>query len=298
MFPRKRYRLALPDGRALDLGARTLVMGIVNVTPDSFADGGLRLDPGRAIDDALALEAEGADLIDVGGESTRPGADPLPAAEELARVLPVVGGLAGRLRVPISIDTYKTEVARAALDAGAAIVNDVSGLRYDPALAGVVAARGAALVLMHNRGRSREMYRGAVYGALAREVAAELGASIDQAVAAGVARERLIVDPGIGFAKRAEHSFAALAQLDALAALDRPVLVGPSRKSFLIAALGERPPSAREWGTAAAVAAAVLAGAHIVRVHGVREMVEVVRVADAIRAHRDQFTDVPVQSRS
>ena len=268
-------------------------MGVLNVTPDSFADGGLRFDPARAVADALTLAEQGADLIDIGGESTRPGAESLSQDEELARVLPVVEGVAGRLPVPISVDTYKAAVAREALERGAAIVNDVSGLRYDAALAGVVAARRAALVLMHTRGRSRDMYREAEYSDLMDEVARELSDAVDGAVAAGVARASIVIDPGIGFAKRAEHSYAAIAQLDRLASIDRPVLVGSSRKSFLQAALGDRPPGAREWGSAAAVTAAVLHGAHIVRVHGVREMVDVVRVADRIRAHREDFRRPP-----
>jgi dihydropteroate synthase len=229
------------------------------------------------------MERAGADLVDIGGESTRPGAEPVTADEELSRVLPVLRELAGRLTVPISIDTYKSEVARAALDEGAAIVNDVSGLRYDAALARVVAERRAALVLMHTRGRPREMYRSAVYQDLLREVAAELETSLAAAEAAGVSREAVILDPGIGFAKRADDSYQVLARLADLASLDRPLLVGPSRKSFLTKALGERDPDEREWGTAGAVAASVLMGAHIVRVHGVREMVQVVRVADEIR---------------
>jgi dihydropteroate synthase len=284
VFVRHFYSLPLPGRAPLELGARTLVMGIVNVTPDSFADGGLRFDPDRAVDDALKMIEDGADLIDVGGESTRPGADPLPVDEELRRVLPVIERLVPRSTVPISIDTYKAQVAREALAQGAAIVNDISGLQYDGALAGVAAEAGAAVVLMHNRGRSREIYREAVYQDVVGEVVQELAAAIDRAVAGGVSREAIIVDPGIGFAKRAAHSFEVLAKLNRLQVLDRPVLLGPSRKSFLKDALGERDPSQREWGTAAAVAASVLAGAHIVRVHGVREMVDAVRVADRIRA--------------
>ena len=262
-------------------------MGIINVTPDSFADGGACLDPARALDTALALEAAGADLLDVGGESTRPGAEALPAEVECARVLPVLEALAGRVRVPVSIDTYKAGVAGRALAAGASIVNDVSALRYDPDVARVAAAAGAPLVLMHSRGRSRAMYREARYADVAAEVTGELAAAVRAATAAGVARTQIIVDPGLGFAKRAEHTLALLGGLPALGALDRPVLVGPSRKSFLTAALGERPPSEREWGTASAVAAAVLFGAHIVRVHAVAPHVDVVRVADAIRARAE-----------
>ncbi|HEX7087750.1 MAG TPA: dihydropteroate synthase [Vicinamibacterales bacterium] len=284
-FPRPSFDIPLPHGQSLSLGPRTLVMGILNVTPDSFADGGRHVDPDRAADAAFAMQEAGADIVDIGGESTRPGADPLPLEEELARVLPVLERLQGRLRIPVSIDTYKAAVASAAIDRGASIVNDISALRYDPALAEVVAGRGAALVLMHNRGRSREMYREARYGAVARDVAAELRERMDAAVAGGVAAERLILDPGIGFAKQAAHSLEVLADLPALASLGRPLLVGPSRKSFLTVALGERPPAEREWGTAAAVAAAVMGGAHIVRVHAVREMVDVVQTLDAIRNH-------------
>jgi dihydropteroate synthase len=259
-------------------------MGILNVTPDSFAEPRPRVDPAAAIEDALRMEAEGADLIDVGGESTRPGAEPVSAADEAARVLPVIRGLARQLRIPLSIDTYKAEVARAALAEGVHLVNDVSGLRYEPGLARVVAEAGAAVVVMHTRGRSRDMYAEAEYADLMGEIATELAASVAVAVAAGVPLDQVIVDPGIGFAKRAVDSYGVLARLPELAtALDRPLLVGPSRKSFLREAVGDRPAAARDWGTAAAVTAAVMAGAHIVRVHAVAEMVQVVRVAEAIR---------------
>jgi dihydropteroate synthase len=230
------------------------------------------------------MEADGADIIDIGGESTRPGAEPVSADEELARITPVLRGLAGRLRVPISVDTYKPKVAREAVASGASIVNDVSGLRYDPALARVAADSGAAIILMHTRGRSTTMYAEATYHDLLGEVIAELRASIRCAAEAGVPSERIIVDPGIGFAKRPTDSYGVLARVPALAsALDRPVLVGPSRKSFMRQALGDRPAVERDWGTAAAVTAAVLAGAHIVRVHAVAEMAQVVGVAEQIR---------------
>lgn len=258
-------------------------MGIINVTPDSFADGGLRFDAARAIEDGLTMAAAGADIVDVGGESTRPGADPVSETEELRRVLPVIEQLAAA-GVVVSVDTYRAVVAREAVARGAAIVNDVSLLHYDDGLAAAVSAAGAALVLMHNRGRSREMYREAHYADAAAEVRQELAAAIERAVAAGVPREAIVVDPGAGFAKRAEHTYEVLARLDELAPLDRPVLSGPSRKSFLTHAIGERPPPARDWATAAAVAASVLGGAHIVRVHDVPAMVDVVRVADRIRA--------------
>jgi dihydropteroate synthase len=259
-------------------------MGILNVTPDSFADGGVHFDPDRAVDAGLRMVEDGADIIDVGGESTRPGADPLPETEELRRVIPVIERLAARVTIPISIDTYKASVARQAVAAGAAIINDISGLQYDAELGRAAAESGAALILMHTRARSSGMYDLAKYQDPASEVRRELSAAVDRATSAGVARQAIIVDPGIGFAKKAEHSLAVLAQLATLRALDRPILSGPSRKSFLKAALGERPAAEREWGTAAAVAASILFGAHIVRVHGVKAMVDVARVADLISA--------------
>ena len=284
MTPRKPYTLALPDGRALALGARTLVMGIVNVTPDSFADGGACLDPDRAAEHALALEAAGADLVDIGAESTRPGADSIPADQERRRLLPVLERLAGRLHVPISVDTRKAAVAEVALAAGAAIVNDVSALADGPELGTAAAAAGAPLILMHSRGESREMYARAHYRDIATDLATELRAGIERAVTAGVSRTQIVIDPGLGFAKRPEQTAATIAALPALRALDRPILVGPSRKSFLSAALGERAPADREWGTAGAVAAAVCLGAHIVRVHQVDAQRDVARVVDLIRA--------------
>jgi len=257
-------------------------MAIVNVTPDSFADGGVRFDPDVAIADAIRFAHEGADLIDIGGESTRPGAAPLDEDEELRRVTPVLEGLRGRLEVPISVDTYKAAVAARALDLGAEMVNDVSALAYDPALADVVARRQAAVVLMHNRGRSADMYARAHYDDVAADVAEELAERDAFARAAGIAAERIVLDPGLGFSKRAEHTFAAIAGLPRLAALGRPILTGPSRKSFLTAAIGDVPAPDRDLATAAAVAACVLLGAHIIRVHDVAAMVQVVRTADAV----------------
>ena len=287
MFPPRRiYLVPLPDGRELRLGERPLVMGILNVTPDSFAERSVLRDPNAAIDRALEMEALGADIIDIGGESTRPGTEPVPASEECARVLPVLKGLAGRLKVPISLDTYKADVAHAALGEGAVIINDISGLRYEPDLASVVARHDAALVLMHMRGRSKTMYAQAAYQDVVGEVTNELQESLRAAMAAGVWSARVILDPGIGFAKRPADSYGVLARLPEFAsALDRPLLVGPSRKSFLSDAVDGRPAIDRDWGTAAAVTAAVLAGAHIVRVHAVGEMAQVVRVAEQVRRH-------------
>jgi dihydropteroate synthase len=231
----------------------------------------------------LRMVEEGADILDVGGESTRPGAEPVSAEEEMRRVLPVIEALAAQTATPVSVDTYKAIVAREAVARGAVMINDVSGLQFDSGLGAIAAETRAALVLMHTRGRSGEMYARAVYEDAARDVAAELCESISRAERSGVSREQIIVDPGLGFAKRAEHTYDVLSRLDAIAAIGRPILCGPSRKSFLKAALGERPPDAREWGTAAAVAASILLGAHIVRVHNVPAMLDVVRVADRIR---------------
>ena len=283
-MPRPLYDLPLPDGSVLPLGRRTLVMGIVNVTPDSFSDGGVHFDADVAVRSALSMVEAGADILDIGGESTRPGAAPLSMDDEIARVAPVIEGIVRRANVPISIDTYKAGVAERALDLGALIVNDISALAYEPGLAELAARRGAPVILMHNRGRSAKMYEFAEYGDVVADVARELAARAEAAMAAGITRNRIVLDPGFGFAKRAEHSMAALARLAEFHALGFPVLSGPSRKSFLQAGLGERPVTERVWGTAAAVTASVLAGAHIVRVHDVAAMVDVVRVSDAILA--------------
>src|SRR5688500_5581805 len=277
MYPRRRFMLPLPGGRTLALGERTLVMGIINVTPDSFSDGGVLLDPQRAIDTGVQMVEDGADLLDVGGESTRPGDEPLAEAEERRRVLPVIEGLAARVRVPISIDTYKASTDDAALDAGASLVNDVSGLRYESGLADVVARRGAPIVLMHTRGRSRDMYRQAVYHEVVDEVLDELRESIAFATGAGIAKDRILVDPGLGFAKEPAHTYEVLARLHEFAELGRPLLAGPSRKMFLTRPLGrEGPAAARDSATAAAVVAAVFGGAPIVRAPAVRAVAPVV----------------------
>ena len=278
--------MPLAAGGSLALGDRVLVMGVINATPDSFSDGGRLLDPAQAIAAGVRMVDEGADLLDVGGESTRPGAAQVDEEEERRRVVPVIDGLVSQVRVPISVDTYKAATAEAALQAGAALVNDVSGLRYDPALAGIVASRRAAIVLMHTRGRSHDMYAQASYHDVVAEVLDELRESIAFATAAGISADRIIVDPGLGFAKEARHSYEALARLDAFTELGCPMLIGPSRKSFLAKPLGGTvAASERDWATAAAVTAAVLGGAHIVRVHAVREMVQVVRVAEEIRRY-------------
>jgi dihydropteroate synthase len=278
---RKRYRIRL-RGAELWLGERTWVMGVLNVTPDSFSDGARFARPDDAIAAGLGLFEAGADIVDVGGESTRPGAHPVPADEELRRVIPVLEGLRRRAAGPLSIDTSKAAVARAALDAGADLVNDVSGFRFDAGMAPLVAARGVPAVVMHLRGDFASMHRDPRYADVVREVAAELRGVLASAEQAGVDREQLIVDPGIGFSKDPAHSLALMRRLEELRALDRPLLVGPSRKRFIGAVLGKES-AERVFGTAAAVAAAVIKGVHAVRVHDVAQMKDVVRMADAIR---------------
>lgn len=260
-------------------------MGILNLTPDSFSDGGLHLDPDRALQRAEALVAEGAGLLDVGGESTRPGARTVAAAEELDRVLPFFERAAGRLDVPLSIDTRKAAVARAALEAGARVVNDVSGLAFDSGMPATVAETGAGVVLMHMRGSPADMAGHATYGSVGEEVARELRTALERARAAGVPDDAIVVDPGIGFAKSAEHSLSLLGDLGPIRALGFPVLVGPSRKSFL-GKLLDAPPDERLAGTLAACVAAYLEGARIFRVHDVRPVAQALTVAEALAATR------------
>lgn len=265
----------------LSLG-EPLVVGILNVTPDSFSDGGLYRDPAAAVRRAQEMVREGAGMIDVGGESTRPGADVVPDAEEAARVVPVIRRLKDTLDVPVSVDTRKAEVARAALAAGADVVNDVSALR-DPAMAAVVASSGAGLVLMHMRGTPKTMQLDPHYDDVVREVTDELGAALAEARGAGIEPERVVVDPGIGFAKNQRHNLALLRGLDALTRLGRPVYLGVSRKAFLGQILGGAPPEERAAATAAACVAGLLAGARIFRVHDVRMVREALLVGEAIR---------------
>ncbi|MEJ2253133.1 MAG: dihydropteroate synthase [Nitrospirota bacterium] len=271
-------------GYTLDFSLRTLVMGVLNVTPDSFSDGGDFFDPRAAIGRARQIEDEGADAIDIGGLSTRPGSEPVDEAEELRRVLPVIEALAGTVSVPLSIDTYRASVARRALEAGAAMVNDISGLRFDPEMSAEAARAGVPVVVMHIRGTPRNMQAAPRYEALVPEVMDYLRGSIRLADEAGIAQ--VIIDPGIGFGKTFDHNLEIINRLGEFTLLGRPVLVGPSRKAFLGRILGGAPPKERLMGTAAAVTAAVLAGAHMVRVHDVREMVQVARVADAIKRER------------
>ncbi len=281
MIARARFRLRLRS-RTLQLGERTLVMGVLNITPDSFSDAGRFLSPQRAIAQALAMERAGADLIDIGGESTRPGSYGISAEEELRRVLPVLKGLKRRLRIPISIDTGKAEVAEAALAAGAEMINDITGLRADARLAAVARRHRVPLVLMHIRGTPATMQKLPPAKNIWRELERGLGWSVRQALRAGVRRSQLLIDPGIGFGKGAGQNYEIVQRLGRLAKFRLPILIGTSRKSFIGKVLGGAPPEKRLWGTAATVAASILGGAHIVRVHDVAEMVQVARVTDAI----------------
>jgi dihydropteroate synthase len=276
-----------------DWGARTYVMGILNVTPDSFSGDGLIQGSdwvARAVEQGMAQVAEGAQILDVGGESTRPGATPIPADEEIRRVVPVIEGLVARTEVPVSIDTSKAEVARAALDAGAGILNDVWGFRLDPELGALAAERRCPVILMHNRSRPQDArfeerlggrYVGARYDDLLEDVAREMMELAEGAMAAGVAREQIVLDPGIGFGKTVEQNLTLLRRFDRFKALSFPILCGPSRKSFIGYTL-DLPPEERVEGTAAAVAIAIARGADIVRVHDVKPMARVARMCDAI----------------
>jgi dihydropteroate synthase len=282
MFARPKFRLRLPT-RSLALGQHTLIMGILNVTPDSFSDGGQFFDADSAATHALAMEAAGAHLIDVGGESTRPGSNGISAEEEIRRVLPVLEKLRGKLKIPISIDTSKAGVAEAAAAAGAEILNDVTGLRNDPRLAEIVRRKKLGLILMHMRGEPRTMQQKPFAANVIRDVKNGLRQSIATAQKAGVSSSQIVVDPGIGFGKSHAQNCEILQRLPELAKLGFPLLLGTSRKSFLGTALNAQDPGAnRIWGTAATVAASILQGAHIVRVHDVSEMAQVARVADVL----------------
>jgi len=270
-------------GRMIECRRRPLVMGIVNVTPDSFYDGGRYIDSNRAVAHACHLVEQGADILDIGAESTRPGAEPVTEEEELARVVPIVAALARQVSVPISVDTAKSAVARAALDAGASIINDVSALRWDREMASVVAQADAAVILMHMQGTPHTMQVAPRYHHVVTDVAAFLEERVHAAVEAGISKMNIVLDPGIGFGKLLEHNLELLDGLSAFTRLRRPLLVGPSRKSFIGQLLG-RPPEHREWGTAAAVAIAVDRGAGILRVHDVAAMADIVTVAAAIRS--------------
>ena len=285
MSSRKKFTLQLRTQK-LVLGERTLVMGVLNVTPDSFSDGGEFLQPESAIEHAYAIERAGADILDIGGESTRPGSAETPAAEELDRILPVLEALRGRLKIPISVDTRRATIAEIALRAGAELLNDVSGLKSDPRIAEVAARQRVPLILMHTRGEPRTMQTGGFARDVIKDVVQGLGLSVAVARRAGVAKSQIILDPGIGFGKSFAQNYELLQKLPQLAKLGYPLLVGTSRKGFLGATLGRdgkpAPPEERIWGTAATVTASILNGAHIIRVHDVAEMVQVARVADCL----------------
>jgi dihydropteroate synthase len=261
---------------------RPLIMGILNTTPDSFSDGGRCFDPGMAYERALQMEAEGADIIDIGGESTRPGASPVSSAEELNRVIPVVEKLAGVLNCAISVDTWKSDVAGSALESGAEIINDISGFNFDPQMAGVAAANGAGVVLMHTRGTPDNMQQDTVYDDMMGEITASLSASIVRAQEAGVSNNCIVIDPGIGFGKDAAGNMEIIRRLAELNSLGFPVLTGPSRKSFIGKVLGLENTEDRLFGTAAAVALSVSHGSSILRVHDVRAMRDVADMAHAV----------------
>ena len=286
MFHRKRFRLRLRSS-ALILGERTLIMGVLNITPDSFSDGGRYLDSEAAIARALQLERDGADILDIGGESTRPGANSIAVVDELRRILPVIEVLRDKLRIPMSVDTRRADVAEAALAEGVEIINDVSGLRTDPRLGEVARRARAPLILMHMRGTPQTMQRGPFARDAVRDVMAGLRGAVVGAKRAGLAKTQLLLDPGIGFGKKHEQNFEILARLPEFARLGCPIVIGTSRKAFLGKALAgpggpSVPPEERLLGTATTVTAAILGGAHIVRVHDVAEMVRVARVADGI----------------
>lgn len=270
-------------GRAIACGERPLIMGIVNVTPDSFYDGGRYARMEDAVAHGMTLAEEGADILDIGAESTRPGSLPISEEEELHRVIPVVTALARRLDLPISVDTTKARVAEAAIQVGASIINDVSALRFDADMAGVIARSGAAVVLMHMQGTPRTMQVAPHYEDVVGEITTFFMDRMEAARQAGIPESRIILDPGIGFGKLLVHNLDILAQLSSFALLNRPLLIGLSRKGF-IGQLVDRPVEQRAWGTAAAVALAVDRGAHILRVHDVAMMADVARVAFAMRA--------------
>lgn len=279
----------------MEFGQRTCIMGVVNVTPDSFSDGGKFLTHEAAVAQGRRLAADGADILDIGGESTRPFADPVPADAEIKRVVPVIARLADELSIPISIDTMKAEVARRAIEAGASIVNDISALRFDPDLGAVAREFGTPVVLMHMLGSPKTMQLAPSYDDLIGDISVFLKAAIVRAQQQGISKSNVIIDPGIGFGKTVSHNLLLLSRLQSFTALDVPILVGPSRKSFIRKLLKDEhsddiPPDTPivETGTQAAVAAAVLGGAHIVRVHDVAKTRATVRILDAMKAAQEE----------
>jgi dihydropteroate synthase len=286
MFQRKTYRLKLKS-RTLVLGKRTLVMGVLNVTPDSFSDGGKFFSVEQAVNGAMEMERDGADLLDIGAQSTRPGSEGVSAEEELRRLLPVLEALRGRLKIPISVDTQKAEVAERALELGAQWINDISGLKHDARIAEVAARHKVPLILMHIRGTPVTMQKTPFAKNVMKDVTAGLRESVQKARRAGVVKSQIVIDPGIGFGKSHTQNYELIAKLPELAKLGYPLLVGTSRKGFLGATLADAegkpaPAEERIWGTAATVTASILNGAHIVRAHDVKEMVQVAKVANKL----------------
>ena len=278
--------LTIRGGTVLPLHERVHVMGVVNVTPDSFSDGGRYVQCEDAVRHAMALIEQGADLLDVGAESSRPGADPVDEQEELRRLLPVVRDLVKRTAVPISVDTTKAVVAERALDAGASLINDISALQFDPRMADVVAQSGAGVILMHMQGTPKTMQQRPFYANVVDDVHAFLAKRLAVAIQAGVRAEMIALDPGIGFGKNIEHNLKLLARLDQLVSLGRPIVAGVSRKGF-IGSILDRPVEGRLMGTAAAVAVAIMKGARLVRVHDVAPLVDVIKIVEAIIRHRE-----------
>ena len=268
---------------SLDFSKKTYLMGILNVTPDSFSDRGQYFDRGLAIKRAHEMVEEGADIIDIGGESTRPGSEPVSLQEEIARTIPIIEEISKKIKVPISIDTYKAEVAKRAMDAGASIVNDISGLRFDPEMPKVVSKYKVPVIIMHIKGTPKNMQTNPIYKALIPEIMDYFRESIRLAVESGIAEDKIIIDPGIGFGKTFDHNLEIIKNLHEFTLLEKPLLVGPSRKAFIGKILADAPASERLEGTAAAVAISILNGANIIRVHDVKEMKKVALVADAVK---------------
>ncbi len=266
-----------------DFSKKTYIMGILNVTPDSFSDGGLYFDKSTAVKRAFQMVEEGADIIDIGGESTRPGSEPITIEEELRRTIPVIESLSKETKIPLCIDTYKSEVAKRALDAGASMVNDISGLRFDPKMPGVVSEYKVPVVIMHVKGTPRDMQQNPVYEALIPEIMDYLRTGMIIARQAGISEDMIVIDPGIGFGKTFDHNLQIIHNLQEFTLLRKPILIGPSRKAFIGRILGDVPVTERLEGTAAAVAISIMNGANIIRAHDVKEMVKVAKVADAIK---------------
>jgi dihydropteroate synthase len=268
---------------SFDFSQKTCVMGILNVTPDSFSDGGKFFEKSKAIKKAIQMAEDGADIIDIGGESTRPGSESILVEEELRRTIPVIAAVSKEIKQPVSIDTYKSEVARRALDAGASLVNDISGLRFDPEMANVIAQYQVPVIIMHIKGTPKNMQQNPLYEALIPEILDYLRESIHLAESSGISGDKILIDPGIGFGKTFEQNLEIIHNLKIFSFLEKPLCIGPSRKAFIGKILGEVAPDERLEGTAAAIAISILNGAHIVRVHDVKQMNRVAKVADAIK---------------